>query len=49
MFHSVVDHGYFVQSFQKLEPGMTVRLTLKPASRHCAAITSPGLFTYSAS
>ena len=49
MFHSVVDHGYFVQSFQKDEPGITVRFTLNPASRHWAAITSPGFFTYSAS
>ena len=29
----------------QLEPGMTVRFTLIPASRHCSAMTSAGFFT----
>ena len=30
MFQLVIEYGYFVQSFQKVEPGSTVRLTLMP-------------------
>ena len=40
MFQLVAEKGYFVQSFQKVEPGRTVRFTLYPASRICAATAS---------
>src|SRR5271166_2967540 len=40
MFQSVIENGYFVQSFQKVEPGRIVRFTLRPASRICAAPSS---------
>ena len=36
MYQMVIEYGYFVQSFQKVEPGSTVRFTLMPASRNCA-------------
>ena len=39
-FQSVVLKGYFVQSFQNVLPGRTVRSTWMPASRSCAATAS---------
>ncbi len=44
-----MEKGYFVQSFQNVEPGSTVRFTLRPASRICAAMASPVFLCQSSS
>jgi hypothetical protein len=49
MYQIVTEYGNFVQSFQKVDPGRTVRLTLIPASRSCAAMASPVFFCQSSS
>ena len=49
MYQLVIESGYFVQSFQKVEPGSTVRFTLMPASRSWAAIASPVFLCQSSS
>ena len=49
MYQMVIEYGYFVQSFQKVEPGSTVRFTLMPASRNWPAIASPVFFCHSSS
>ena len=43
------EKGYFVQSFQKVAAGSTVRFTFKPASRICPAIASAVAFCQSTS